>query len=118
MKKIALVATTVLAFALPFVAMAQTPLSIENIGGTLGLGTADLKASVINILQWILGLLGLIAVVILVIAGFMWMTAAGNEDKIDKAKKMISGAVIGIIIILLAWAIIIFVVNTTRDVTV
>ncbi|MFA5070290.1 MAG: hypothetical protein WC528_03330 [Patescibacteria group bacterium] len=117
MKKIALVATTVLAFALPFVAMAQTPLSIENVGGTLGLGTADLKQSVINILQWVLGLLALIAVIMIIIGGFQWMTAAGNEEKIEKAKKVISAAVIGLIIILLAWAIVIFVVNTTTNVT-
>ena len=117
MKKITLIATTVLALALPFTALA-TPLSIEDIGGTLGLGTADLKATVINILQWILGILALVAVIMIIMGGVWWMTAGGNEEKIEKAKKIISAAVIGLIIVMLAWAIVIFVANTTRNVTV
>jgi type IV secretory pathway VirB2 component (pilin) len=116
MKKIALIATTVLAIAMPLTALA-TPFSIEDTGGTLGLGTADLKATVINIIQWVLGLLALVAVIMIIIGGFQWMTAAGNEEKIEKAKKVISAAVIGLIIVLLAWAIVIFVANTTKNVT-
>ena len=117
MKKITLIATTVLALALPFTALA-TPLSIEDIGGTLGLGTADLKATVINILQWVLGILALVAVIMIIMGGVWWMTAGGNEEKIEKAKKIISAAVIGLIIVMLAWAIVIFVANTTKNVTV
>ncbi|MBI3115589.1 MAG: hypothetical protein HYZ09_03835, partial [Candidatus Kerfeldbacteria bacterium] len=47
----------------------------------------------------------------------MWMTAAGNDERIDKAKKVISAAVIGLIIVLLAWAIVIFVAGTTANVS-
>ena len=105
------------ALALPFAVSAATNFSIENIGGSVGLGTADLKQTVINVIQWVLGILALVAVVMIIIGGFQWMTAGGNEEKIEKAKKVISAAVIGLIIVLLAWAIVIFVARTTVNVT-
>jgi hypothetical protein len=89
----------------------------KSLGSTLELGTTDLKGTVINIIQWVLGLLGLIAVVMILYGGFMWMTAGGNEDKVSTAKKIITAAVIGLIVILLAWAIVIFVVNSANNVT-
>jgi TRAP-type C4-dicarboxylate transport system permease small subunit len=98
----------------PFAASALT---IETVGNTIGLGTADLKDTVVNIIQWVLGLLGLIAVIMILIGGFQWMTAGGNEEKVASAKKIISAAVIGLIVVLLAWAIVIFVVQTTSNVT-
>ncbi len=82
-----------------------------------GLGTADLKDTVVNIIQWLLGVLALVAVTLIIYGGFVWLTAAGNEEKIEKAKKVISAAVIGLIIVLLAWAIVIFVAGTTKNVT-
>jgi hypothetical protein len=97
--------------------LAASALTIDIVGGTLQLGTADLKTTVVNIIQWILGLLGLIAVIMILYGGFVWMTAGGNEEKVASAKKVISAAVIGLIIVLLAWAIVIFVVKTTSNVT-
>ncbi|USN53419.1 MAG: hypothetical protein H6760_04670 [Candidatus Nomurabacteria bacterium] len=99
------------------VAAQSTAFTIENIGGSIGLGTADLKDTVINIIQWVLGILSLVAVVMIIFGGFTWMTAGGAEDKVDQAKRIITAAVIGLIIILLAWAIVIFVANTTANVT-
>ncbi len=96
---------------------AVSALTIEVVGNTIGLGTADLKETVINIIQWVLGLLGLIAVIMILWGGFMWMTAGGNEDKVATAKKIITAAVIGLIVILLAWAIVTFVVSTASNVT-
>jgi len=116
MKKIVLF-TSLALLVLPLVVSAQaTSYSIENIGGSVGLGTADLKSTVINVIQWVLGILALVAVIMIIIGGFQWMTAAGNEEKIEKAKKVISAAVIGLIIVLLAWAIVIFVAGTTANV--
>ncbi|MBI3115543.1 MAG: hypothetical protein HYZ09_03590 [Candidatus Kerfeldbacteria bacterium] len=97
--------------------LAQTSFTIEDIGGQVGLGTADLKDTVINIIRWVLGILALVAVSFIIIGGFMWMTAAGNDERIDKAKKTISAAVIGIVIVILAWALVIFVAGTTANVT-
>jgi cytochrome bd-type quinol oxidase subunit 2 len=113
--KYAMIAAMASAAFLPTMTSAQV--TFESIGETLGLGNADLKETVINILQLVLGLLALIAVIMVIIGGFTWLTAGGNEEKVDKAKKIISAAVIGLIIVLLAWAIVIFVANTTVNVT-
>ncbi|MDP2684124.1 MAG: hypothetical protein Q8P20_03635 [bacterium] len=115
MKKTLFALVGLAVFAMPLTAAAVTV--DPGLGTTLTLGTADLKGTVVSIIQWALGLLGLIAVVMVLYGGFTWMTAGGNEEKISKAKKIISAAVIGLIIVLLAWAIIIFVVDTARDVT-
>ena len=109
-----------MALALPFTvqpAHAASLLSIESIGSQIGLGNADLKKTVLNIVQYALGLMTLIAVILIIYAGFIWLTAAGNEDNVEKAKRIISAAVVGLIIILLAWAVVIFVTRTTANVT-
>jgi len=112
MKKIATGLLTISLLALPAVAAAQV--STGNYGPTFGLGTADLESTVVNVVQWVLGFLGLIAVIMILIGGFQWMTAGGNEEKVASAKKIISAAVIGLIVVLLAWAIVIFVVSQTN----
>jgi len=115
--KVALIAGSLATLAMPVLTHAQTSFSVEDTGGSLGLGTSDLKQTVVNILNLILGLLALIAVIMVIIGGFTWLTAGGNEEKVDKAKKIISAAVIGLIIVLLAWAVVIFVARTTANVT-
>lgn len=102
---------------LPTLVFAQaTSYSIENIGGSIGLGTSDLKATVINVIQWVLGILALVCVIMIIIGGVMLMTPT-SEEKAEKAKKTITAAVIGLIVVLLAWAIVIFVAGTTANVT-
>ncbi|MFC1662554.1 hypothetical protein ACFL04_00085 [Patescibacteria group bacterium] len=113
--KIAFLSTALMLVAVP--ALAQTSFSIEDIGSSVGLGSADLKDTVVNIIQWILGILALIAVVMVIYGGFIWLTASGDDAKIDKAKKIISAAIIGLIVVILAWAIVIFVAGTTANVT-
>jgi hypothetical protein len=88
-----------------------------NIGPMLGLNSADLGTVVVRVIQLALGYLGLIAVMMILIGGFMWMTSAGNEERIASAKRMLSAAIVGTIIVMLSWAIVSFVVNTTNQVT-
>lgn len=56
-----------------------------------------------------LGLLGIIFIILIIIAGFNWMTAGGDEEKIKKATSTIRSAVIGLIIIVAAYSITYFV---------
>lgn len=114
MKKFAIFSLTALAAFVPVVAMAT---SFENLGGTLGLGSKDLKDTVITFIQWVLGLLALIAVIMILIGGFQWLTAGGNEEKVASAKKVISAAIIGLVVVLLAWAIAIFAANVISNST-
>ena len=48
--------------------------------------------------------LGVIFVILIIVAGFMWMTSSGDKEKIDKATKMISASVIGLLIVVAAYA--------------
>ncbi|MFA5076044.1 MAG: hypothetical protein WC480_01355 [Patescibacteria group bacterium] len=77
-----------------------------------GLTSTDIRVTVSRIINVALGLLGVIAVVIILVGGFKWMTAGGNEEKVTEAKKLIAAGVIGLAIILTAYAIAAFVINS------
>ncbi len=83
----------------------------QNSYNSIGLSTSDPRDVVANIIKVVLGFLGTIAVVLIIVAGFQWMTAAGNEDKIGKAKKIMTAAVIGLVIVLMAYALSTFVID-------
>ncbi|MBU0612475.1 pilin [Patescibacteria group bacterium] len=90
--------------------------SFYNPSDTLGLGSADLQETIVSIIQWVLGLLGLVAVIMILYAGFIFITAGGgSEERVEKAKKMMTGAIIGLVIILLAWAIVIFTLSVLEN---
>jgi len=61
-----------------------------------------------------LGLIGIIFLIILISGGFLWMTAGGNSDQTKRAKDMMSRAVIGTIIVLMAYAITFFVIKLLK----
>lgn len=92
-------------------------LSVEDPSHTLGLGSADLLEVGIRGIRWVLGLIGIIAVIMVLLGGFKWMLSAGNEERVAEARRTISSALAGLILILLAWAIVGFVINTTLNVT-
>ncbi len=98
-------------------AATATTYSLESIGGQVGLGNADLKQVIINIIKWALGLLALVAVSYMIYGGYVWMTAAGNEARVEKAKQIILQAAIGLVIVLLSWAIVLFVTKSLLNVT-
>ncbi len=77
----------------------------------IGLGNQDPRTIAANIINIILGFLGILAVVLILFGGFKWMTAAGNEDKVAEAKKLLVAGVIGLIIILAAYALAAFVLD-------
>lgn len=82
-----------------------------------GLGNTPLLKTASRIINVALSMLGLIAVVIVLAGGFKWMTAGGNEEKTTEARKMIFSGIIGLAIILSAWAITLFVFNQLAQAT-
>jgi type IV secretory pathway VirB2 component (pilin) len=64
-----------------------------------------------NVIRYILGFLGIIAVIIVLYAGFKWMTSGGSEEKVGEAKKMLVAGVIGLVIILSAYTLASFVIS-------
>jgi len=65
----------------------------------------DLPTIIGQIIGGFLGILGSIFVILVIYAGYLWMTAGGNEEQVGKAKKLLTNAVIGLIVIMLAFAI-------------
>lgn len=52
------------------------------------------------------GVLGVILLTVILIGGYQWMTAGGNEEHIEKAKKWIINGINGMIVIFLAYALV------------
>src|SRR3989338_3752605 len=84
---------------------------------TSALQPVQLSIVVAQIIQVVLGLLGVIFIVLIIYAGFNWMTSAGNEDRIGKSKKTIAAAVIGLVIVLAAYLITAFVLSQLFEAT-
>ena len=82
-----------------------------EVGSYTGLGTRDMRVSTMLLLRVAMGFLGMAAMVIVLIAGYTWMTAGGNDEKIGQAKKWLAAGVIGMAIIFSAYSISSFVVS-------
>ncbi len=92
--------------------------SMKTFSGQAGVTTqGDLTVITGKVIRGFLGLLGTVFVVLTIYAGFLWMTASGNEEQITKAKKMITNAVIGIIIVVLAYVVTDFVFKALTSAT-
>lgn len=106
--------------ALPVLAQADLRKTVNqglNFGTIVGWGTQDLKTVIMLVINIIMGFLGIIAVIIVLAGGFKWMTAGGNEEKVAEAKKLIIAGVVGLAIVIGAWAIAAFVVQQLVTVT-
>ena len=66
--------------------------------------TRSLTDIIGNIIQWILGLVGVVLLVMFIYGGVLYATSAGNEDKVETGKKVMLYAIIGVVIIALAFA--------------
>jgi len=90
---------------------------LQPVDDNIGLASPDVRTIIAKIIRAVLGLLGIIALVIVLYGGYTYMTAGGNEEKINKAKKILINGVIGLIIILSAFAIVQFVINALSEAT-
>jgi hypothetical protein len=63
------------------------------------------------IIKAFLSFLGVLFLILMIYGGFLWMTARGNEAQVTKSKDLMTAAVIGLIIILISYAISYFVVD-------
>ncbi len=78
----------------------------------IGLGSRDIRTTIAQIIRVAMGLLGIVAVVIILIGGFTWMTAGGNDEKVGEAKKWIFSGIIGLAIVLSAYALATWVISS------
>jgi TRAP-type C4-dicarboxylate transport system permease small subunit len=110
-----------IALLLAMPAMASAADSSINFGldtfDNSGLGDNDLKTTIASLLNVVLGFLGILAVLIILLGGFKWMTSQGDSGKVDDAKNLIGAGVIGLVIILASYAIASFVLEEVYTAT-
>ncbi|PJA47475.1 hypothetical protein CO172_01175 [Candidatus Uhrbacteria bacterium CG_4_9_14_3_um_filter_36_7] len=118
MKKKIFATLFLLSLALPSLSLAQTasttnnpnpgPLDrLKNVAeGPYGAVDETSVATIVGtIARVIMSLLGIVFVILIIVSGYQWMTAGGNEEDAKKAKQRMTNAVIGLVIVLSAWAI-------------
>ena len=109
----------VLFLLIPFFAYAQSTVSnglqtsgLQSIFGTGGLNSSQsLSDLVANVIRILLIFAGVIAIVFVIIGGYQYVVSGGNEETAEKGKKTLINAIIGIVVIVLAYAIINVIVN-------
>ena len=90
---------------------------LNNVGQAYGqtsspsADTYDIRLMIARIIRRVLELLGLIFLILIIVAGFKWMTASGDEEKVTGAKKLLTNSVIGLVIILSAFALATYIFN-------
>lgn len=77
----------------------------------------DIRYTIVRFINISLLFLSVIFLVLVLIAGFRYMTAAGNEDQVKTAVKQITQAVIGLVIVLSAWGISYWILRRVEAVT-
>jgi uncharacterized membrane protein YwzB len=91
--------------------LTQAQSDITTIGTAMGGTQSDLPTMVGTGISIILGAMGIVFVCLVVYAGFLYLTSAGVDDNVKKAKKLLTQSIIGLVIIVAAYAISSFVIN-------
>lgn len=122
MKKVAILILFILIFAVFLVYTGNDPVYaqpkdtiIENVDSVtpldLKIYRSDLRVVILTLIKSALTFLGILFFAIVLYGGFMWMTSGGNSDRSQKGTKLITNASIGLIIIVLSYAIVVMVFN-------
>lgn len=88
-----------------------------GLAATLGLSDSDPRIVGANLIRIFLGFLGLVAVGLILYAGFIYMKSEGNAEEIEKSKNILKSATIGLLIILSAFAIVTFILSNILKAT-
>lgn len=97
-------AAGVFVFASPVMAQVRT----SGVAEGIALSDRDPIEVVLYILSWVLGIAGLLLLVYILYGGFLWMTSRGEEEQIAKAKRTLQQGLIGLLIIMSAWGIVLW----------
>ncbi len=81
------------------------------------LGESNPKVIIVRILRYSLGLIGVVALVMIIYGGFLMLTSGGNADTVKKAKSTIVWAAAGVAVVLGSWQILRFIFETVNEVT-
>jgi len=95
-----------MALAMYFLLPALVFAAIEN-----PISANSLEEAITNIVNGVLGLTAIVAVAFIVYGGFLYITSQGDQQQIEAGKKAIIGAVLGIIVVGLAYVVVKFVIT-------
>ena len=98
-------------FASHVVLAADPAVALQTVGTAGDLSQKSLPLLIASIIRVVLGVLGIVTVILIIYAGFMYMSAKGDPAKVDKAKKIITQTVIGLIIIMSSYSIASFIIG-------
>jgi len=107
-KTVKIALTEIPLFFIPMLALAEgsvdtTPMSwVDEIFDSLLSTPGTLEDLIVKVLNWLIGGSAVVCVVMLIVAGFTYMTSGGNEDKTQKATKTLTNAIIGLVICFIA----------------
>ena len=110
-KQISILVILILILIFPYFVFGQTMKGgLQELGQASGYQTSGISETTVSEIAGIavktfLSILGIIFIVLMLYGGYLWMTASGNEEQLTKAKELIQAAVIGLIIIVAAYAI-------------
>src|SRR3990167_8503116 len=76
----------------------------------------DAREILLRLIQYMLGFTALIALIMVIYGGFVWTTAGGNTERVDKGKKILTWALTGLIVLMSAWSIITYIIYVTQEV--
>ncbi len=119
--KLITAATIVLGLGALVLAPAATTYALDPVGeiikGTKAAGSTgneDLGASIKNVVNVLLFILGAIAVIVIVVGGIRYATSGGDSTQVTAAKNTILYAVVGLVVAILAYAIVNFVLRAFK----
>ncbi len=112
-KQIVILIIFIIILILPYLVFASNPAQdlLEQVGSEREsapyqtVNETSLAEILGTVVSAFLGLLGVIFIVLIIYAGYNWMTAEGEEEKVKKAKDTIRQAIIGLVLIIAAYAI-------------
>lgn len=82
-----------------------------GLSAVTGLPKGEISDVIIRVIRYVLGLVGVVLFAMLIYGGFMYMTSAGNEEQVKKAKNVLTYAIVGIVIIAMAFLITEFIIG-------
>lgn len=90
---------------------------INMLKNFIGLPSGDIRVIMSALINQAISLMGIVFVVIILYAGFLYLFSMGDDEKIQKAKSTIFGGIIGLVIIFTSYSIASFVINSIREAT-
>ncbi len=105
------IATTVAATAMAFVhtvILADAPTGESLVPNSI-IGIDNIVTVIRNVIRFILLIAFVLAFIFLIIGGIRWITAGGDEKGVERARGMITAALIGLVIVLVSYALIVLV---------